>query len=76
MSRSLFAQSISRVCGCDERSPPTVRLPLDLILRVQDAPAHRAAFACAHASVCHGRCIFFAEVAYNDKLPPPIGRVV
>ena len=37
--------------------------------------------ACVRASVCYGRCILFAEVAYNNRLPPlrlppPIGRVV
>ena len=58
------------------RSPSTVRHPL--IPRVQDVPAHRAAVVCMRASVCHGRCVFFAEVAYNDRLPsptlpPPIG---
>ena len=55
------------------RSPATVRHPL--IPRVQDTPAHRAAFACMRVSVCHGRCVFFAEVqvAYNNRLPPPIG---
>ena len=47
-----------------------------LIPRVQDAPAHRSAFACVRASMCYGRCVFFVEVAYNDRLPPPIGRVV
>ena len=57
------------VRGCDVRSSATVRHPL--IPRVQDAPAHRAAFASVRASVCHGRCVFFAEVAYNDRLPPP-----
>ena len=70
MSRSLFAQSVNQVCGCDVRSPATVRHPL--IPRVQkDAPAHRTAFACVRAYVCHGRCVFFAEVAYNNRLPPP-----
>ena len=57
------------VRGCEVRSPATVRHPL--IPRVQDAPAHRAAFAFVLASVCQGRCVFFAEVAYNDRLPPP-----
>ena len=79
LSQSLFAQSINRVCGYDVRSPATVRHPL--IPRVQDTPAHQAAFVCVRTSVCHGRCVFFAEVAYNDRLQPPrlpspIGRVV
>ena len=47
-----FAQSVSRVCGCDVRSPATVRHPL--VPRVQDAPAHQAAFACVRPSVTEG----------------------
>ena len=74
-----FVCSINRVCKCDVRSPATVPHPvIPTTGRVQrcarcsrSKPAHRATFACVRPSMCHNRCVFFVEVAYNDRLPPP-----
>ena len=54
---SLFAQSINRVCGCGVLASyctPSSNSQSARCARVQDALAHRAAFACVCASVCHG----------------------